>query len=226
MGRATLRIELSSTITRRLRHSTARISQRRSYAFSWMRWARVLMVPPRLLRRSHRRVNQCLVRIATLLYRNSAGARNCVGSGRGRLPDPPHRHPRCRRHHPRRPGEAGPCRRPGRARRRRRPRPRPGPGLRHQARHRDGARLLRGAAGRPRHRRRLQPAAEQPARRVDDRRARGGQARAVREAVHHQRRRGPPGGGRRRAHRPGGDGGLPLPLPPAHGPGRRDRPQR
>ena len=25
---------------------------------------------------------------------------------------------------------------------------------------------------------------------------------------------------------PGGDGGLPLPVPPAHGPGRRDRPQR
>ena len=36
-GRATLRIELSSTITSRLKHSTPRISQRRSSALAWTR---------------------------------------------------------------------------------------------------------------------------------------------------------------------------------------------
>ena len=43
-------------------------------------------------------------------------------------------------------------------------------------------RLLRGPAGRPGRRRRLYPAAEPPARRVDDRRGSSRQARAVREA--------------------------------------------
>ena len=79
---------------------------------------------------------------------------------------------------------------------------------------------------RPRDRRDLQPAAQRAARGVDDRRARGGQARAVREAVHRERQ-----GGRRRrrgrgAHRPRGDGGVPLPLPPARPAHARDRRER
>ena len=54
---------------------------------------------------------------------------------------------------------------------------------------REGPRLVRGAARRSGDRRDLQPAAEPPARAVDDPRGRGRQARAVREADRAERRR-------------------------------------
>ena len=53
------------------------------------------------------------------------------------------------------------------------------------------------------------------ARQVDSGGAGRGQARAVRKAVHRQCRRGPRGRRTGRQVRPGRDGGIPLPLPPA-----------
>ena len=82
------------------------------------------------------------------------------------------------------------------------------------ARRRAGDRLLRRGAGRPRGRGRLQPAAERAARPVEPRRRRGGQARALGEAVR-LHRGGGRGGPRRRAEgRRHGGRGLPLPVPP------------
>ncbi len=70
---------------------------------------------------------------------------------------------------------------------------------------------------------RLQPAAERLARQVDDRRPRGGQARAVREAVHGQHRRGGEGrGGGGCVTRARRDGGVPLPVSPARRAAPRD----
>ena len=79
---------------------------------------------------------------------------------------------------------------------------------------------------RSRHRRDLQPAPQRPARRVDDRRARSGQARAVREAVHREREGGRSRRRGRGAHRPRRDGGVPLPVPPARAAHARDRRER
>ena len=62
-------------------------------------------------------------------------------------------------------------------------------------------RLVRGAARRPRRRSDLQPAAQPPARAVDDPRRRGGEARAVREADRALGRRSAPAPRRARAHR-------------------------
>ena len=74
--------------------------------------------------------------------------------------------------------------------------------------------ILRRGPRRPRGRGRLQPAAERAARPVEPRRDRGGQARALREAVR-LHRRGSRGGPSRRAGRGRHRGrGLPLPLPP------------
>ncbi len=48
-GNATFRIELSSTMTRRLKQRTPRMSQRRSSAFSWTRSVKVVIaIPSRL----------------------------------------------------------------------------------------------------------------------------------------------------------------------------------
>ena len=92
---------------------------------------------------------------------------------------------------------------------------RPGRGLRAREGHRARPRLLRGAAGRPRGRRDLQPAAQRAARRVVDPRARGRQARAVREAAV-----APPRGRRARLRRgrargPRAGRGLHVAPPPA-----------
>ena len=95
-----------------------------------------------------------------------------------------------------------------------------------EARDPDGLRHLRGTPRRPRGRRGVQPVAQRAARALDARRARCGQACAVREAVHRERRRGGEGrrgGGGVRAR---GDGGLSLPLPPTHRAGARDPARR
>ena len=62
--------------------------------------------------------------------------------------------------------------------------------------------IVRGAARGPRRGRRVHPAAQPPARRVDDRRGAGRQARPVREAARDDGRRGP-GDGRRAVATPG-----------------------
>ena len=114
----------------------------------------------------------------------------------------------------------------GRGRRGRGPRSRPRRRVRSEARHPERSRRLRRARRRPRHRRDLQPASERAARGVDDCRARGGQARPVREAIHRERE-GSRGRGRRRgADRPRRHGGVPLPLSPARAPHARDRRER
>src|SRR5580704_6065542 len=95
--------------------------------------------------------------------------------------------------------------------------------LRTAARDTRRLRILRGTAGRPGHRRHLQPAAELAARAVDAAGDRRREARAVREAVRVQRGRGGASGGRRRGQRPGRDGGHALPLPPADAAAERTR---
>ena len=65
-----------------------------------------------------------------------------------------------------------------------------GPGGGGPARDSQGLRLLRGAPGRPRRRRRLHPAPQSPARAVVDQGRRSGQTRPLREADRAQRRRG------------------------------------
>ena len=87
-------------------------------------------------------------------------------------------------------------------------------------------RLVRGPTGRPRDRGGLHLAAEHAARRVVDQGARGGQARALREAVH-----APPGGGgrgvrRRRAERPTAERGVHVPPQPADREARGARSRR
>ena len=95
--------------------------------------------------------------------------------------------------------------------------------LRAAARDTRRLRVIRGPAGRPGHRRRLQPAAELAARAVDAAGDRRREARAVREAVRVQRGRGGAGRGRRRGLGPGRDGGHALPLPPADAAAERAR---
>ena len=69
-------------------------------------------------------------------------------------------------------------------------------------------RLVRGAARRPRHRRRLQPAAQSPARALDDPRGGSRQARALREADRAQRGRGAPADRSARPHRRADSGSV------------------
>src|SRR5712691_8471267 len=79
-------------------------------------------------------------------------------------------------------------------------------GLRAAARHTEGLRLVPGPAGRPGHRRRLQPTAELAARAVDAAGDRRREARAVREAVRVERGRGGAGGAGGFGLRAGRDG--------------------
>ena len=76
-------------------------------------------------------------------------------------------------------------------------------------------RLVRGAARRPRDRGRLHLAPEHDALRVVDPRARGGQARALREAALAPPRRGRGGVRRRRPRRPAAQRGVHVPPQPA-----------
>ena len=110
--------------------------------------------------------------------------------------------------------------------------PRPGPrrGVRARVGHRARLRQLRGAARRPGRRGRLHLPTELASLRVVDPRARGGQARALREA-HVASRGGGRGGLRRgRPDRAPADGGVHVAAPPAGAEagrarrGRRDRP--
>ena len=80
---------------------------------------------------------------------------------------------------------------------------------------RDGPRILRGAARRSGDRRDLQPAAESPARAVDDPCGRGRQARAVREADRAERRGGRAADRGPRPHRRADPGSVHGPQPPA-----------
>ena len=80
--------------------------------------------------------------------------------------------------------------------------------------------VVRGAARRPGRGRRLHPAAEPPARRVDDRRRACRQARPVREAAGADGRRGRADGRRLRGRGRPPDGGVHVPPPPGLGGGK------